>query len=281
MSFHSGEFGEGAGSYHDPFDSSYLEEEYERIMSYSNDIDYYSLLALPRDPPPTDAQIRSAYRTLTLSFHPDKQPAHLREAATKQFDRIRQAYDTLIDPKKRIVYDMLGQEGVRMEWGAGGPIDRAEGNQVGVKAMDEEQFRRWFLRTMKARELQAVDQMVQSKTSLTVKVDAHGLAMRMIDPAAAQKAPLTRLSSIGLGFSFKTPFAPFRLIRCLSNGRDEEDAEDQNGGVVIPSERDVQLEIHAAVGGKLRDRKQVVTFMHPVTQEQQTKEVRGVPSNHA
>ena len=129
-------------------------------------IDYYSLLALGREPPPTDAQIRSAYRTLTLSFHPDKQPPNLRVAASRQYDKIRIAYETLIDPKKRVVYDMLGEEGVRAEWGPGGAMRRrgaAEKQEVGVKAMDTEAFRRWFLMMMRRRERKMLEDMVQVK----------------------------------------------------------------------------------------------------------------------
>ncbi|PYH87975.1 chaperone J-domain-containing protein, partial [Aspergillus ellipticus CBS 707.79] len=78
--------------------------------------DYYTLLNLPHHPPPTTQQIRSAYRALTLSFHPDKQPAHLSDAARHHFGRIQEAYETLVDERKRVVYDLLGREGVAEEF---------------------------------------------------------------------------------------------------------------------------------------------------------------------
>ncbi|KAF4223882.1 hypothetical protein CNMCM6457_010141 [Aspergillus fumigatiaffinis] len=85
--------------------------DYSMIMSYpAEEEDYYALLGLRRTPAPSDAEIRSAYRNLTLSFHPDKQPAELREAAERHFARIQEAYETLLDPKKRVVYDLLGAE---------------------------------------------------------------------------------------------------------------------------------------------------------------------------
>ena len=138
----------------------------DKMMDYSDSDDYYSLLALQRDPPPTESQIRSAYRRLSRSFHPDKQAPELRDAATRQYDRIRVAHDTLVDTHKRVVYDMLGEEGVRAEWGAGGAMGtngEAEKQEVGVKAMDAIQFKRWFLMTMKKRERKAVEDMVQAK----------------------------------------------------------------------------------------------------------------------
>ncbi|EAS31026.3 DnaJ domain-containing protein [Coccidioides immitis RS] len=272
-----GEFDGDAGGHEEGLGSGFSEEEeYEKIMAYPEDLDYYSLLALPRDPPPTEAQIRSAYRTLTLSLHPDKQPPHLREIATKHFDRIRQAHDTLIDPHKRVVYDMVGEEGVKHEWGVGGMLGRggeAERKQIGIKTMDVEQFRRWFLRSMKLRELKYVDQLVQSKGTVSIKINAHGLAMRMLDPSIAPDAPLARMSSMALGFNFKTPFAPMQWLRQLSSRSDDDQAEEENEDVPLPNEHDAELEIHVGVGGKLAPVKHFITLMDPETQEKETKEV--------
>jgi DnaJ family protein C protein 11 len=141
-------------------------ETYSHLTTYPTEADYYALLGLARDPPPSDASIRSAYRTLTLSFHPDKQPAELQEAAKRHFAQIQDAYETLIDPKKRIVYDALGAEGVRREWGKGGAMGvggEGEKKEVGVSAMKPEEFRRWFFGTMKRRERGIVEGMVRSK----------------------------------------------------------------------------------------------------------------------
>lgn len=141
--------------------------DYSMIMSYpaEEEVDYYALLGLRRTPAPSDAEIRSAYRNLTLSFHPDKQPAERREAAERHFARIQEAYETLLDPKKRIVYDLLGAEGVRREWGTGGAMGRggeAE-RQVGVRAQTPEEFREWFMETMKRRERKVLNSLVQSR----------------------------------------------------------------------------------------------------------------------
>lgn len=147
-------------------DDDGLDGEFGTATEYSDQLDYYSLLGLAQKPPPTDAEIRSAYRNLTLMFHPDKQPSHLQESAELHFKRIQTAYDTLIDPKKRVVYDLLGAEGVAREWGHGGAMGAggdAERQQVGVKAMTPEEFRRWFTKTMKKRERKAVQELVESR----------------------------------------------------------------------------------------------------------------------
>lgn len=140
--------------------------------SYPTETDYYALLNLPRSPAPTESQIRSAYRTLALSFHPDKQPAQWHDAAGRHFALIRAAYDTLVDPQKRAVYDLLGAEGVRAEWGPQGAMgvfgearkqERKGKGEVGVRAMAPEEFRRWFLGVMKKRERVAVNRLVQCR----------------------------------------------------------------------------------------------------------------------
>jgi DnaJ family protein C protein 11 len=146
-----------------------LDADYSMIAEYPEEVDYYVLLGLSRKPPPTDADIRSAYRNLTLSFHPDKQPPHLRDAAESHFRHIQEAYETLIDPNKRTVYDIAGAEGVRQEWGQLGAMGiggEAQRQEVGVKAMSPDEFRRWFLKTMKKRERKAVESLVSSRVCI-------------------------------------------------------------------------------------------------------------------
>lgn len=150
-------------------DSDYDNDTYTQALNYSlqddtND-DYYTILGLPQPStasPVTDHDIRAAYRTLTFSFHPDKQPPHLREAAQRHFERINEAYETLIDVRKRAVYDLVGAEGVRREWSASGLMGKGE-KGVGVRAKSPEEFRRWFLDLMKKRERAVVNGMVQSR----------------------------------------------------------------------------------------------------------------------
>ena len=148
-----------------------LDGEYSMLAdaSSSSETDYYSLLGLSSDPPPTEADIRSAYRNLTLSFHPDKQPPHLQEAARRHFNQIQEAYNVLIDSQKRMVYDMMGAEGVKREWGHLGAMGRegeAEKQEVGVKTMSPIQFRQWFLKTMKKRERKAIESLVATRVCL-------------------------------------------------------------------------------------------------------------------
>lgn len=83
-----------------------------------NSTDYYQILGVPRDV--DDAALKKAYRKLAVKYHPDKNPDS--EEATKNFQKVSEAYATLSDPKKRQMYNQYGEEGVRAaEAGADAP----------------------------------------------------------------------------------------------------------------------------------------------------------------
>jgi DnaJ family protein C protein 11 len=137
----------------------------DQLNSYSSDIDYYAVLGLPRSPPPSDAQIRSAFRLLSPNFHPDKHPK-AQQQAREIFEKLEDAYEVLIDPQKRAVYDLLGHEGMRKEWDLYGTMGIHGPNReqmVGIRAMDAEEFKMWFLNTMRKRERQILESMVENR----------------------------------------------------------------------------------------------------------------------
>ena len=69
----------------------------------------------------TVEEIKAAYKRLALTYHPDihssvsTEPEML-EAAQQQFTLIKEAYETLVDEKRRKLYEMYGLEGVRTGW---------------------------------------------------------------------------------------------------------------------------------------------------------------------
>ncbi|CAG07846.1 unnamed protein product [Tetraodon nigroviridis] len=68
--------------------------------------DYYKTLGIPKGA--NEEEVKKAYRRMALRFHPDKN----KDAdAEEKFKEIAEAYEVLSDPKKRAVYDQLGEEG--------------------------------------------------------------------------------------------------------------------------------------------------------------------------
>ncbi|CAB9504550.1 protein DnaJ [Seminavis robusta] len=80
------------------------------LTSNLNSSDYYEILGCDRSA--DDAALKKAYRKLAVKWHPDKNPGN--EQATKNFQKISEAYATLSDKKKRQLYDQYGAEGANM-----------------------------------------------------------------------------------------------------------------------------------------------------------------------
>ena len=73
-------------------------------------VDYYKVLNVPRTA--SAADIKRAYRKLSLKYHPDKNSAP--DAADK-FAEIAAAYDVLSDEEKRELYNHGGEEAVKQQ----------------------------------------------------------------------------------------------------------------------------------------------------------------------
>ncbi|KAK7368141.1 hypothetical protein VNO80_10163 [Phaseolus coccineus] len=70
--------------------------------------DYYKILKVKRDA--TDEEVKRAYRSLAMKWHPDKNledPLRKEEFEAK-FKQVAEAYDVLSNPKKRQIYDLYG-----------------------------------------------------------------------------------------------------------------------------------------------------------------------------
>jgi molecular chaperone DnaJ len=66
--------------------------------------DYYETLGVRREA--DGADIKKAYRTLAMKYHPDRNPGD--QSAEQRFKEISEAYDVLKDDQKRAAYDRFG-----------------------------------------------------------------------------------------------------------------------------------------------------------------------------
>jgi hypothetical protein len=68
---------------------------------------HYEILGVTRDDNPL--AIKRAYKKMSLQLHPDKNPS---PDAADEFDRVKQAYDVLMDMELREVYNKFGKQGI-------------------------------------------------------------------------------------------------------------------------------------------------------------------------
>jgi molecular chaperone DnaJ len=79
--------------------------------------DYYEVLGISKGASPDE--IKSAYRQLAKKYHPDMNPEN-KKAAGEKFKEISEAYEVLMDPKKKQLYDQYGHAGVSQTFRGGG-----------------------------------------------------------------------------------------------------------------------------------------------------------------
>lgn len=104
-------------------------------------VDYYKVLGVDKDA--SAADIKKAYRKVALKWHPDrymqrhakenmteKERESLKETADRRFKECAEAYEVLTDEKKRRIYDVHGEEGLKGGMG-GGPGGFGQGGGGG------------------------------------------------------------------------------------------------------------------------------------------------------
>ncbi|HEY0430114.1 MAG TPA: molecular chaperone DnaJ [Pyrinomonadaceae bacterium] len=77
--------------------------------------DYYEVLGVEKNA--NDTEIKRAYRTQAIKYHPDKNPDD--HTAEEKFKEAAEAYSVLSDAQKRASYDRFGHAGVGSGAGAG------------------------------------------------------------------------------------------------------------------------------------------------------------------
>ena len=83
--------------------------------------DFYEVLGVTRTS--TEVEIKSAYRKLAMTYHPDRNPNN--PDAEEKFKEITEAYAILADSDKRSLYDRFGHAGVGGNTGSAAGFDPA------------------------------------------------------------------------------------------------------------------------------------------------------------
>jgi len=95
------------------------------MTNFEEETDYYALLNISKKATPDE--IRSSYKRFAVTYHPDrhqqllslhpeKPSSELLQEATEKFTLIKTAYETLINPQQRALYDLYGVKGLQSNW---------------------------------------------------------------------------------------------------------------------------------------------------------------------
>ncbi len=78
--------------------------------------DYYEVLGVEKGA--GEREIKKAYKKLAMKYHPDRTQGD--KSLEEKFKEIQEAYEVLMDPRKRAAYDQYGHAGVDPNRGGGG-----------------------------------------------------------------------------------------------------------------------------------------------------------------
>eukprot|EP00210_Caulerpa_lentillifera_P005006 g4780.t1 len=128
----------------------------------SDSSSYYAVLNVPREA--TEAEIRRAYKTLAQTFHPDKHSSEsLREKAAHGFAQINEAYEVLVSPQKRQIYDIYGKQGL------------AAGMELGSKLKSVDELKAEWEKFKAERDMETQMSDITHDTHLQCTIDSSSL----------------------------------------------------------------------------------------------------------
>lgn len=90
-------------------------EENESDEDTSQKDKFYTILEVSKNA--TEEEIKKAYKAKARQLHPDRHPDE-REKYQELFQELQQAYEVLVNPEKRQIYDKYGEKGLKRGGGA-------------------------------------------------------------------------------------------------------------------------------------------------------------------
>ncbi|KAK6620360.1 hypothetical protein RUM44_006761 [Polyplax serrata] len=125
--------------------------------------DYYAFLNISRTA--TNEEISNAYRKLSRVYHPDKHvEPEKKKHAENLFNKTKRAYEVLIDPHQRAIYDSLGIRGLE-----------TEGWEIIQRTRTPQEIREEYERLAREREQRRLEQRTNPKGNVTVNINATEL----------------------------------------------------------------------------------------------------------
>eukprot|EP00095_Tigriopus_kingsejongensis_P005439 maker-scaffold224_size251237-snap-gene-0.18 protein:Tk05439 transcript:maker-scaffold224_size251237-snap-gene-0.18-mRNA-1 annotation:"-like protein subfamily c member 11" len=162
------------------------------------DNEFYNFLHVPRTASPEE--VTAAYKRLTRLYHPDK---HMDETKKKNaelmFNKLKQAYGVLIDPKKRAIYDCLGKSGLQ-----------EHGWELVQRTKTPGEIREEYERLAKERAERRLQQRTNPTSSFQMTIDARDLFERYLydeefDDVIESSLPSLEISEISFGQTIDCP----------------------------------------------------------------------------
>ncbi|XP_037284493.2 dnaJ homolog subfamily C member 11 [Rhipicephalus microplus] len=157
--------------------------------------DYYTFLNIGKDA--TEDEIKNAYKRLSKIYHPDKHadPLSKRDAEVL-FNKTRRAYDVLINPHKRAIYDTLGVKGLE-----------TEGWQIVQRTKTPQEIREEYERLAREQEERRLQQRTNPKGSISVGIDATDLFEAYYDDDTRGYLPQMEINSMTINQSIEAPLS--------------------------------------------------------------------------
>lgn len=157
--------------------------------------DYYTFLNIGKDA--TTEEITNAYRRLSKIYHPDKHADPLRKRdAEVLFNKTRKAYDVLLDPHKRAIYDTLGVKGLE-----------TDGWQIVQRTKTPQEIREEYERLAREQEERRLQQRTNPKGSISVGIDATDLFEAYYDDDTRGYFPQMEINSMTISQSIEAPLS--------------------------------------------------------------------------